>query len=158
MAASYWQPDWFLTGWFPAVWFAPADETGVPEEELRPEYNGGISGRQRSETRSARRQIREADARKDYYLQKPVEKTHQDAIAIPAQQGYDSIGAQVAPKVSASQEAKAAAPELKDVASSIQITKQILNGITSAAALKSRQRQDDEAATLAMFALMMDGD
>lgn len=41
MAANYWQPEWFLTGWFPAVWFAPADETGVPPEELREEYYGG---------------------------------------------------------------------------------------------------------------------
>lgn len=40
-AASYWQPDWFLTEWFPAVWFAPADETGVPPEELRREFTSG---------------------------------------------------------------------------------------------------------------------
>lgn len=156
MGPSYWQPDWFLTGWFPAVWFAPADESGIPADELRAEYNGGISGKSRPAAKNPRWKIRDADARKDYSL--PDETNQHDSVAISPQQGYDSIGAQVAPKVSASQELKAEAQKLDDVANGIQITQQILKGITSAAALKSRQRQDDEAALMVLFALMMDDD
>ncbi len=53
---SYWQPDWFLTGWFPEVWFAPADESGIPEDELRPEYRGG-GGRQTRQSDDARTKL-----------------------------------------------------------------------------------------------------
>lgn len=102
--------------------------------------------------------IRDADARKDYYFQKNLVKTKQDAIETYSTHEYDSVSAQVAPKVGASPVLHAVAPELKDVAKGIQITHQVLQGITSAAALKSRQRQDDEAAMLALFALMMDDD
>ena len=35
MAANYWHRDWFESGYFPEVWFAPADETDVPDGELR---------------------------------------------------------------------------------------------------------------------------
>jgi hypothetical protein len=108
--------------------------------------------------RRYRAPIREGDARKNYNLVRPVDASQQDGIAIPAPQGYDSIGAQVAPRVGESPVLHAVAPALKDVAKSIQITQQVLQGITSAAALKSRQRQDDEAAALALFALMMDDD
>jgi hypothetical protein len=56
MVPSYWQHDWFLTGWFPPVWFAPADESGVPEEELRPEYYGG-GGKPLGESNEARTRL-----------------------------------------------------------------------------------------------------
>ena len=36
-----WFYDWFKNGWFPSVWFAPGDESGIPDDELRPEYHGG---------------------------------------------------------------------------------------------------------------------
>lgn len=36
MAANAgWFDAWFANGWFPAVWFAPGDESGVPPEELQ---------------------------------------------------------------------------------------------------------------------------
>lgn len=35
-APNYWQREWFSSGYYPEVWFAPADETDVPEDELRP--------------------------------------------------------------------------------------------------------------------------
>jgi hypothetical protein len=42
MAANEgWYSQWFANGWFPSVWFAPGDESGVPVEELRQEYRGG---------------------------------------------------------------------------------------------------------------------
>jgi hypothetical protein len=42
MAANEgWYSQWFANGWFPSVWFAPGDESGVPVEELRLEYRGG---------------------------------------------------------------------------------------------------------------------
>lgn len=31
-----WFPDWYAGGWFPSVWFAPADESHLVAEEIRP--------------------------------------------------------------------------------------------------------------------------
>lgn len=45
MAAEGWYSTWFANGWFPSVWFAPGDESGIPEDELRQEYRGNGSGR-----------------------------------------------------------------------------------------------------------------
>lgn len=33
-----WFAQWFANGWFPAVWFAPADESGVNPDELQAGY------------------------------------------------------------------------------------------------------------------------
>lgn len=41
MAYGYFQHDYFAGAYFPAVWFAPADETHVPEEELNQYYGSG---------------------------------------------------------------------------------------------------------------------
>jgi hypothetical protein len=144
-----WGPSWGLT--WEAAQELLLQKTGGghdssdsrPKDPIKPRY---------------RPAIREADARKDYAIHQPAGASQQDGIAIPAPQGYDSIGAQVAPKVGASPVLHAVAPELKDVVKGIQITQQVLQGITSAAALKLRQRQDDEAAMLVLFALMMDDD
>lgn len=114
-----------------------------PKDQTRPRY---------------RPAIREGDARKNYAIHQPADASRQDGIAISAQQEYDSVGAQVAPKVRASSAFHVGAPELKDVATGILLTQQIIKGITSAAVLKSRQRQDDEAAMMALCALMMDDD
>lgn len=44
MAADGWYPEWFAAGWFPEVWFAPADESGLSEEELAPVYREAGKG------------------------------------------------------------------------------------------------------------------
>jgi hypothetical protein len=36
MATNGWYSDWYANGWYPSVWFAPADESGVPPDELTP--------------------------------------------------------------------------------------------------------------------------
>lgn len=36
-----WFSSWYADSYFPSVWFAPADESEVPEEELRQDYRGG---------------------------------------------------------------------------------------------------------------------
>ena len=37
-----WFYQWFADNWFPPVWFAPADESAVPPEELRPGGGAGM--------------------------------------------------------------------------------------------------------------------
>lgn len=138
-------------GGLPAAGFGAWIGIAVAEAEAP---DGGSA----DNARRYRAPIRESDARKHYALYQPADASQKDGIAIPAPQGYDSIGAQVAPRVGESPVLHAVAPALKDVAKGIQITQQVLQGITSAAALKSRQRQDDEAAALVLFALMMDDD
>lgn len=37
-----WFAQWFAGGWFPSVWFAPADEEHLtPPETWRPKYRSG---------------------------------------------------------------------------------------------------------------------
>lgn len=38
MALDGWYSHWYAGGYFPAVWFAPGDESGVPPEELQPNF------------------------------------------------------------------------------------------------------------------------
>lgn len=40
MATEGWFPTWFSASYFPPVWFAPADESHLTDDELRPEYRG----------------------------------------------------------------------------------------------------------------------
>jgi len=47
-----WFYQWFADGWFPPVWFAPADESAVPPEELRPS-GGQVAPRRKTKTRPA---------------------------------------------------------------------------------------------------------
>ena len=39
-----WYSEWFANGWFPSVWFAPADESAVPVEQLSSGFQGGAGG------------------------------------------------------------------------------------------------------------------
>ncbi len=43
-ATEGWYAEWFANGWFPSVWFAPADETAVPPEQLQPQFSGAGAG------------------------------------------------------------------------------------------------------------------
>lgn len=38
MALEGWYSHWYAGGYFPAVWFAPGDESGVPPDELQPNF------------------------------------------------------------------------------------------------------------------------
>lgn len=38
MALDGWYSHWYAGGYFPAVWFAPGDESGVPPDELQPNF------------------------------------------------------------------------------------------------------------------------
>lgn len=40
MATDGWFQNWFQAAYFPPVWFAPADESHLTDDELRPEYRG----------------------------------------------------------------------------------------------------------------------
>lgn len=69
---------------------------------------------------------------------------------------YDARVGQGAPVAVATQ---AVAPQIiQDAERSIALTKRALGAITRTAAMTARQRLDDEAAMLALFALMMDDD
>jgi hypothetical protein len=35
VANQGWYSDWYSTGWFPSVWFAPADESHLTPTEIR---------------------------------------------------------------------------------------------------------------------------
>lgn len=77
-------------------------------------------------------------------------------IASPEVLDYDARVGQGAPVAVV---AKAVAPQIiQDAERSIALTKQALGAITRTAAMTARQRLDDEAAMLALFALMMDDD
>ena len=41
MATKGWFSSWYQDQYFPAVWFAPADESGVNPDELKPSGSGG---------------------------------------------------------------------------------------------------------------------
>lgn len=41
MATNGWFGAWYQDGYFPPVWFAPVDESGVPPDELKPTGSGG---------------------------------------------------------------------------------------------------------------------
>ncbi len=76
-------------------------------------------------------------------------------IATPESLDYDARVGQGAPAAGA----KPVAPTLiQDAERSIALTKQALGTITRTAAITARQRLDDEAAMLALFALMVDDD
>jgi len=75
-------------------------------------------------------------------------------IASPDGLDYDARVGQGAPVAVATQ---AVAPQIiQDAERSIALTKQALGAITRTAAISARQRLDDEAAMLALFALMID--
>lgn len=40
-----WFGAWYQDGYFPPVWFAPADESAVPPEELKPTGGGKARAR-----------------------------------------------------------------------------------------------------------------
>ncbi len=40
MALEGWYHNWFQASYFDPVWFAPADESGLDDEELREDYHG----------------------------------------------------------------------------------------------------------------------
>ena len=43
MAANEgWYSAWFSGGWFPSVWFAPADESAIPAPDIRPDFATGL--------------------------------------------------------------------------------------------------------------------
>lgn len=66
MALDGWFPSWFEAAYFPSVWFAPGDESQIPDEELREEYQGHgrrRQGRVRTPTRTPR-QDSDADIRR----------------------------------------------------------------------------------------------
>lgn len=81
----------------------------------------------------------------------------QEPIASPDGLDYDSRVGQGAPVAVAKQ---AAAPRIiiKEAERSIALTKLALGAITHTAAITARQRLDDEAAMLALCALMLDDD
>lgn len=75
-------------------------------------------------------------------------------IASPDGLDYDARVGQGAPIAVSTQ---AVAPQIiQDAERSIALTKQALGAITRTAAISARQRLDDEAAMLALFALMID--
>lgn len=75
-------------------------------------------------------------------------------IASPESLDYDSRVGQGAPVAVATE---AVAPQIIQAAKrSITLTKQALGAITNTAAITARKRLDDEAAMLALFALMID--
>lgn len=78
-------------------------------------------------------------------------------IATPESLDYDARVGQGAPVADATD---FAAPQqiIQDAERSIALTKQALGTITRTAAITARQRLDDEAAMLALFALMVDDD
>lgn len=83
----------------------------------------------------------------------------QAPIASPDGLDYDARVGQGAPAAGASRSLDVVAPTLlQDAERSIVLTKQALGVITRTAAMTARQRLDDEAAMLALFALMMDDD
>lgn len=85
-----------------------------------------------------------------------AEVTAPGPIASPDRLDYDARVGQGAPVAVATQ---AVAPQIiQDAERSIALTKQALGTITRTAAMTARQRLDDEAAMLALFALMMDDD
>ena len=82
-------------------------------------------------------------------------------LIAPDPSGYDHGGI-ATPKEKREDSAAAEAVQLlrgiDDASNGILLTKKALGKLTHAAALKARQRQDEEAAMLALFAMMADDD
>lgn len=153
----------FEAEYFSPVWFAPADETGVPPEELREEYigGGGHSGpsdnareaehwRQFDEELDREQDARLAEIKARMYRPDPPKDVAIQHVTERASPISDALTQKIE-----DQAASAEVPSLQDVETGIELTKRTLSSITSAAALRSRQRQDDEAAVMALFALAM---
>lgn len=79
-----------------------------------------------------------------------------EPVASPEKVGDDS---RVGPGAPVAAETESVAPRIiQNAERSIALTKQALGAITRPAAISARQRLDDEAAMLALFALMVDDD
>jgi hypothetical protein len=169
MAASYWQPDWFLTGWFPPVWFAPADESGVPEGELRTEYGGGGPDASDDDRGEERSRFPHLKAPHEAYIERikaefaaslaaPELLQEQTEVAKPIATNYDARVGPRSPIGNTSQVIEPKAPTLNDVESSIRIANDSLATISKAATMAARRKQDGEAAAMAIALLMLDDD
>lgn len=146
--------QYFSEQYFPAVWFAPADESHVPPDELRPEFRGGggpdASDAPRSyeieddeflspQLKQYVARINEAQA-----LEREADRSKADAAAqarLPVPQPIKAPAA-VAP-VSAS-------ARVQSLAHADQDARPDNNA--------ARLAMDDEAAMLALFALLVDMD
>jgi hypothetical protein len=74
----------FESEYFSPVWFAPGDETGIPEEELRPEYYGGGAVRARGRKRLVQDDlsVSEVEAQWDLLHARLAAQTRNSAIPV----------------------------------------------------------------------------
>jgi hypothetical protein len=100
--------------------------------------------------------VKRINAQRAQDAERSVEPVRENDVAISESEEYDLRVGRSAPQRGASPILQDVAPVLNQASQSIRITQQTLRSITSSAALQARQRQDEEAAMLALFVLMID--
>lgn len=151
---SGWYSLWFADSYFPPVWFAPADESAVPQEELRPEFRYGGSGRFAGQAARARKTesdaeiLRHAQAKWEAIEAADARDAQQQIVSTPTQQ--DSPGS-IPPKPEQSPVPQIRTSAHSDDAVALEIERMAMTEIL---ARDAKKRQRNAAALLLLVASM----